>query len=77
MSAVATGLTSPTAVVTVFRPGTTRTVGVYELEDVTVSGVHQAGTKANAETVSLKFGKVTFTAGGASMCFDLLANISC
>jgi len=77
MSAVATGIHASEAVVTVFKPGTTRALGVYELDDVIVTAVEQTGAKKNAEAVSLNFGRVTFTAGGSSMCFDLVGNISC
>ena len=77
MSAVATGLHSPTALVTVYKPNTTRAVGVFELEDVVIAGVEQAGAKGTSETVSLRYRQVTFTSGGSSMCFDLVGNISC
>jgi type VI protein secretion system component Hcp len=77
MSAVATGLHSPTALVTVYKPNTTRAVGVFELEDVIVAGVEQIGAKGASETVSLKYRRMTFTSGGSSVCFDLVENISC
>jgi type VI secretion system secreted protein Hcp len=77
MSAVATGIHASEAVVTVFKPGTTRALGVYDLDNVIVTAVEQTGAKKNAEAVSLNFGRVTFTAGGSSMCFDLVGNISC
>ena len=77
MSAVTMGLHSETAQVTVYKPNTTRAVGVFELEDVIVAGVEQVGAKGASETVSLKYRRLTFTSGGSSVCFDLVESIAC
>ena len=77
MNSVATGVHIPTAVVTVYKPGTTRALGVYELEEVVVTGVEQSGAKGSSETVSLSYRTVTFTAGGESWCFDLVSSTGC
>jgi type VI protein secretion system component Hcp len=77
MRSVATGTHHPIALVTVYKPGTTTPLVVYELKDVIISGLVQAGSKASAEEVTLTFTAITMTAGGESTCFDIAMSANC
>jgi type VI protein secretion system component Hcp len=74
MTALAGGQHFPTAVVTVFKSNSTKTLVRYRLTDVMVGRLHQNGKKEN---LSLRYEEIQMTAGGVSRCWDVGQNTTC
>jgi type VI secretion system secreted protein Hcp len=77
LEAAATGKHLSKVVVRVFEAGSSSKLVTYKLTGGLITGVEHDGNKASAETVTVRYAKVTVSAEGEAFCFDLQTHSSC
>jgi hypothetical protein len=74
MRSVANGQHFPTAVLTVYKSNATKTLVRYRLANASLGSLQQNGNKEN---LTLRYDQIQMTAGGVSVCWDVVQNASC